>query len=72
MADSLATLQERRDQLSAAIGSGILSIREADKSVVYQNVGEMRSTLASLDLQIAAASGTKSADRVYPQTNKGF
>lgn len=72
MADSLATLQTRRDALAAKIASGVQSLREGDKSVVHNRASEMKSTLADLDLQIAALIGTKRTLRVYPQTKKGF
>ena len=72
MADSLATLQARRDALAAKIASGIQSVREGDKAVTHTSYDDMKSNLADLDLKIAAAMGTKPTQRVYPQANKGF
>ena len=56
---SLVTLQKRRDELSAAIQSGALSVRHGEKQVTYRSLSEMRSTLASLDDEIAALSGAR-------------
>ena len=52
---TLAELQTRRDALQRALDSGVLSVGEGDKRVIYRDAKEMSGALADLDRRIAAA-----------------
>lgn len=62
------TVQER-DALKAAIASGVLSVRFADRTIQYQSLQEMRALLAEMNGQLAAASGAPSYHLI--STRKG-
>lgn len=69
---TLAELTARRDALESALASGVLSLREGDKSVTYRSFEEMSQALSDVERQLAAADGTVPTRRVYPQTTKGW
>lgn len=69
---TLTELQTRREALKKALDSGVLSLREGDKQVTYNNAEVMARLIEALDREIAAIEGTVKARRVYPQTRKGW
>lgn len=58
------------DKLKAAIATGHLTVKFADRSVTYQSLSEMRALLASMQQDVAAAGGT--ASYILLNTRKGF
>ena len=57
MADDLATLQARRDALSAILTSGVAMVRDAFRSEVqYSSPEQLKAAIAWLDSEIARLS----------------
>lgn len=72
MALSLSELATARDALFGAIASGVLSYRDQNgESVTYASIGEMRTALAMIDSEIAAAS-RRPASTILFRTSKGL
>ena len=72
MAVSLPDLVAARDSLFMAIAGGVLNFRDQNgESVTYASMGEMRSALAMIDSQIAAASKRPASTIVF-RTSKGI
>lgn len=72
MALSLPELTAARDSLFMAIAGGVLNFRDQNgESVTYASMGEMRTALAMLDSQIAAAS-KRPASTILFRTSKGL
>jgi hypothetical protein len=72
MSTSLADLQAQRDQLWAAMMSGVKIVAYGDKTVTYQSLSEMQSALATLDAAISAASDPSSSGGGSRTTLAGF
>ena len=72
MALTLTELTTARDSLFLAISGGVLSFRDQNgESVTYASMTEMRSALAMIDSQIAAASKRPASTIVF-RTSKGI
>ena len=72
MAVSLPDLTAARDSLFMAIAAGVLNFRDQNgESVTYASLAEMRSALAMIDSQIAAAS-RRPASTILFRTSKGL
>lgn len=56
--------------LRAAVASGVLSVRYADRTVTYHSLAEMRDLLADMERATARASGSPSFSVVT--THKGL
>ncbi len=70
---TLAELQTRRDALQKAIDSGVLSLGEGDKKVMYRNIDDMRGALVDLERRITAADSKVETRGVYIRpTTKGW
>lgn len=54
---TLAQLNARLDALQAALGQGALMVQHGDTRVQYRTVEEIRSAIAAVEQQIAAAGG---------------
>jgi len=63
----MAWTQTQIDTLQAAIASGVLTVRYADRSVTYQSLSEMRSLLTEMRREATASPGYRLVG-----TNKGF
>jgi hypothetical protein len=72
VADSLETLQARRDALKQAIDSGQVQVSYTDKSVRYRSLNEMWSVLRQLDEEIATAEGRTRRRQVRMVTRSGW
>lgn len=48
-----AELEARRDKLSAAIASGVLSVRHGDVQTTYRSMGEMKDALRHVEAELA-------------------
>lgn len=73
MAVSLPDLQAARDSLFMAIAGGVLNFRDQNgESVTYASMGEMRTALAMIDSQIAAASAKRPASTILFRASKGL
>ncbi len=57
------------DALKAAVASGVLIVRYADRSVTYQSLEAMRALLAEMRQDVARASGTPTTR--YVSVRKG-
>ena len=72
MAVSLPDLVAARDSLFMAIAGGVLNFRDQNgESVTYASMAEMRSALAMIDSQIAAACKRPASTIVF-RTSKGI
>lgn len=72
MALTLPELTAVRDSLFRAIAGGVLNFRDQNgESVTYASMAEMRSALAMIDSQIAAASRPPASTIVF-RTSKGI
>ena len=72
MAVSFPDLTAARDSLFMAIAGGVLNFRDQNgESVTYASMAEMRSALAMIDFQIAAAS-KRPASTILFCTSKGI
>ncbi len=69
---TLAELKTRRDTLQTAIDSGVLSVKEGDKTVGYRSAEAMASALAGLNRRIDDLEGTKRPRGAYPKIKKGW
>lgn len=70
MAVSLPDLTAARDSLFMAIAGGVLNFRDQNgESVTYASMAEMRSALAMIDSQIAAAT-RRPASTILFRTSK--
>ena len=70
MAVSLPDLTAARDSLFMAIAGGVLNFRvQNGESVTYASMAEMRSALAMIDSQIAAASRRPASTIVFRTSN---
>ena len=50
--------QTERDELAAAIKSGVMRVGYGDKAIQYQSLADMRAVLAEMDEYLAGASAT--------------
>jgi hypothetical protein len=55
----MAWTQVEYETLKAAVASGQQEVRYSDKSVRYHSLSEMRSLLAQMEHEMAAASGSR-------------
>ena len=69
---TLAELKTRRDTLQTAIDSGVLSIKEGDKTIGYRNAEAMASALAGINRRIDDLEGTVRPRGAYPKVKKGW
>lgn len=53
----MAWTQTDIDALKAAIASGQLIVRSADRMINYRSLAEMRQTLALMEAEVAGSSG---------------
>jgi hypothetical protein len=70
MADVTA-LQAQLETLRAAYRSGVLRVHSGDKDVQYRSSAEMREAIASLENEIAAATGS-TVRSVLVRSTKGW
>ena len=68
---TLADLQTKRDELVSAIAGGKTELTSGDKTIRYQSVEQMQLALATLDKEIAIASGTSRIRTTLVQFSKG-
>jgi hypothetical protein len=66
----MAWSQEQIDILKAAIASGVLKVKYADREVTYHSLTEMRSLLSEMQGSVAAAAGTSNYSLI--STRKGL
>ena len=72
MAVSLPDLTAARDSLFMAIAGGVLNFRDQNgESVTHASMAEIRSALAMIDSQVAAAS-KRPASTIIFRTTKGL
>ena len=72
MARSLETIDAEIDRLRAAIGSGALRVRFADRDVTYRSMDEMRQALAFLEQEKADLGGARRVRAVQFIGSKGL
>jgi len=60
----MAFTKEQVAKLEAAISSGVLSVRYADRTVTYQSLDSMRRLLKQMRDEIAQASGAPRRRRI--------
>lgn len=68
----MAWTQTDADKLKAAIATGALRVRYADRDVTYRSLDEMRQTLALIQGEVDADAGVKRTRVVRFQTDKGL
>ena len=70
---TLAELQAFRAALVAARSNGIRSVRDSSgETIEYKSDGEMKSAIAFIDSEIAAATGGPRASTIRFATSKGL
>lgn len=72
MARSAVVIQADIDKLSAAIGTGALRVRFADRDVTYRSLAEMIGAKAMLEQELAAAQGATRTRQLRFNTSKGL
>jgi len=68
----MAFTQADIDKLKAAIATGALRVRYADRDVMYRSLAEMRQTLAMMEEEVAAAAGRTRTRQVRFMTGRGL
>lgn len=71
MARTLTQLEEMRDALLDAIGSGTLRVDFGERSLTYRNVPEMQAALATIEREIERLGGGPERPRQIVITPKG-
>lgn len=66
----MAFTQEQIEALEAAIATGTLKVKYADREVTYQDTASMLKALAVMKGEVAAAAGEAGFRRIA--TNKGL
>tara|TARA_B100001971_G_scaffold183006_1_gene180699 strand:- start:249 stop:464 length:216 start_codon:yes stop_codon:yes gene_type:complete len=69
---TIATLNSRRDALSAQRSSGVARVSYDGKTVDYRSVAEIDRAIEALDREIAAAEGRRIVRQVRVITVKGL
>ena len=72
MARTALVIQADIDRLRAAIGSGALRVRFAERDVTYRSHAEMVAALSMLEDELAAVNGSTRVRAVRFQTTKGL
>ncbi len=71
MALTLTQLEEMRDALLTAVGSGTLRVEFGERSLTYRSIQEMQAALVSIEHEIEKLDGSPVRPRQIVITPKG-